>query len=457
MKTFLPHKGIPPGFLTILVISLVIRIALPFLGGFERNFYKSPDTDDYLISARTLLQSGCFNNMDGPEIKRTPGYPCFLMAGMVTPKPVAIVIVLQVLIDIFSVILIYQVAFFLSGNLRLSLFIMALAAFDPLHIIYCYKLLSETLFSCLFLLFLIFAVRWLRKPAIDAAILSTTFLTLATFVRPVTFYLNILFPFMILIISLIKKLPLKTSALSLLLTVLFVCPLFVWQYRNHAVANYHGFSAIQDINLYFYNAAAVQAKLENKPFYQKQHELGFNNPIQFKASHPDYPELNDAKVYSYLKKDAVRVILSHPVLYAQIHLKGIFRILIDPDMVEWFRMTGQYPESGGLLGEVADSGLIATICRLMEERPVFFFINLGAGLLLACLYILVVISLIRQSGHPVLWFLFSILLYLLLVSGGPAALGRFRHPIMPLFYLIIAIGFIDRKKRIASQGHETVL
>ena len=47
---------------------------------------------------------------------------------------------------------------------------------------------------------------------------------------------------------------------ALTLAVLAMVPALVWQARNHAVAGYDRLATVEDLNLYFYNAASILAR-----------------------------------------------------------------------------------------------------------------------------------------------------------------------------------------------------
>jgi hypothetical protein len=119
------------------------------------------------------------------------------------------------------------------------------------------------------------------------------------------------------------------------------------------------------------------------------------------------------------------------------------RTLLDPGAVEYMKLFGAYPTSGGLLGVAVDRGVIGAAAVLYERRPVAFWANVWLGLALG-VYLLLAFRAIWswktwRQGRLVGVILLAA--YFLVMSGGPQALGRFRHPVMPLVCLLAGAAF----------------
>ena len=48
--------------------------------------FHAPDSMSYIVAARNLLSSGCFNGVAGPDNFRTPGFPALLMIGVLAGR-----------------------------------------------------------------------------------------------------------------------------------------------------------------------------------------------------------------------------------------------------------------------------------------------------------------------------------------------------------------------------------
>lgn len=371
---------------TILLVALVPRVALPLLA-WDAAAFRAPDTASY-------------EQFGGNDIVRTPGYP-LLLAVARTP---AVTIALQVLLSLATVALVFRIereAF--GGRGWAALFY----AIEPLSIIYASKLVTETLFTATLVLSL-----WMLKRRwwVGAALAMAA----SAYVRPVTLLLPLL---------LLWRRP---HALG----VAFACT-GAWVVRNAVVAGYLGFSAIGDHGLYYYHAAAVQARERGVPYYQQQKEWGYGEPIlETPADHA-----------RRIRAEATAILRAHPADAVAVHARGIVMTLADPGAVELLRMFGAYPEKGGLLGEITDRGIVAAIGRL---GLLALGTNVAFGLAWLALLVLVWRGWPNRATAP----LVVTAAFLIVLSGGPMATHRFRHPIMPIACLLAGAG-IRRKWHVA--------
>ena len=143
--------------LAVLALGLVLRLAVFFAA-----YYQAPDlsrlhqndTADYILPAESLLEDGRFETNTAPEFFRTPGYPILLIPGLVLGHVELVTYGLQLLLSLATIWLVYKIALELLGNPTAALGGALLMAVEPLSILYTSLLLSETLFTFLFVLFL---------------------------------------------------------------------------------------------------------------------------------------------------------------------------------------------------------------------------------------------------------------------------------------------------------------
>jgi len=105
---------------------------------------------------------------------------------------------------------------------------------------------------------------------------------------------------------------------------------------------------------------------------------------------------------------------------------------------------------------LVDKGIVKTIRTLLLTRPIVFWSN-AVLLPLQLMYLscaCIVLFSKRLMFDPSNLAALLIVSYYLAISGGPAALGRFRHPAMPIICVLAAYGLclvLSRLRRTGSR------
>jgi 4-amino-4-deoxy-L-arabinose transferase-like glycosyltransferase len=428
---------------TIILIAAVVRILLPLAAysiACDAGIFRAPDTSSYLACARSLAREGSFSMGGAPEIVRTPGYPLMLVPGVVLGHVTALTVPVQIAIGCVTVWLVYRLALALAGTRRAAAAAGLLCAFEPLSSLYCSILLAETLFAALLVLALSLFVRSLREGRLSSLALSACALAAAVYVKPIAYWLPA-----VVAVVLVAQLARERTARAVLRPVVFLvlsaALIGAWQVRNWRVAGYRAFSAITDLNHYFYQGAAVTAATHRESYYDIQEAMGERDPDLYFADHQEQRGLPAAEVIARMGRQGRAIIRAHPRMFAAIYLKGIARTLLDPGAVDYLKFFGAYQEGSGLLGEIVDRGLTPMLAWLRAHRPAVFWMNVLLGIVLL-VYLGCMIAGVtdpRARGFPVAAVVLAGL-YLLLHSGGVNAVGRFRHPIMPLICVLGGLG-----------------
>lgn len=153
----------------ILGLAFLLRTLLPtfaYLYTRDTTIFYGPDTETYVVPAQELIAHHRFSTHGAPEISRTPGYPFFLIPGLLLRHSVPITIVLQVLLSCFTVYLVYRVAYLLFNAERIAITAAALYAIEPVSVLYAGVILTETLFAALVMLWLYFLLGYLNRPTL---------------------------------------------------------------------------------------------------------------------------------------------------------------------------------------------------------------------------------------------------------------------------------------------------
>ena len=113
------------------------------------------DTTSYVTAAQEMVAYGTFTSGGQPELERTPGFPVLLVPGVWLGQLELVTIALNIMLSAATVWLVYRLSLQLFGRPQMAAVAAALYAIEPLSILYCSFLLTETLFAFLTALMLL--------------------------------------------------------------------------------------------------------------------------------------------------------------------------------------------------------------------------------------------------------------------------------------------------------------
>ena len=442
--------------LWIIILAFLIRAALPIISyriSHNKEIFYAPDSRAYVNLAEELIETGNFARGDKPEIKRTPGYPVFLTSGIILGDLEGFTIFLQILLSCLTVFLVYEIGLRIFNKPSCALLGALLYSLEPLSIVFCSTILTETLFTFFIMAFLLFIIRYIQDQRFRDLIISALFLSASVYVRPVSYYLVIPVSVCIVIIGYYKRAIMKRFIFQAVAFFL-ICALLlgIWHARNLEVARFNGFSAIDAVYLYFYNGAAIEARKDKRPYYQVLKERGYGNIEAYFMKHPEQSSWSKTERFRFMKREGLREIQENLDIYIPIHFRGIIRVILDPGGVYYLKLLNLYPKQGGVLGMILDRGLFPAVKDLMKRNPLLFWINLILGIFLV-FQLLFALSILfyRNPKGIVILFILGIVAYFLLFSGGPNSIARLRHPIMSVVCILSSFGIekiIFRKGRV---------
>ncbi len=431
----------------LLGFALCLRILLPTIGYFytrDVTIFIAPDTASYVEPARELIASHRFFTDGAPEIIRTPGYPLLLTAGLLLGRLALITIGFQIVLSCFTVYMVYRTSRLLFEKEQIALVAAALYAMEPLSILYTSTLVAETLFAAVVMIWVYYLMRYLRHQSPVDVFVTGVALSASVYVRPIGYFLPILVATALAVWALVGPLHDKRRRLAHIGVFALTCLGLIgpWQLRNKVETGYAGFSAISSENMYFYLAASVLAAKQHVSFYEMQNQLGYQDERIYLQQHPEQTNWPPAQKFNYMSGEAEHILLDNPLTYARIHFEGMLRAVLDPGSTEFLKFFHLYPKQGGLLGVLVDQGVVKTTRTLLLNSPVMFWSNallLPMQLVyLSCACIVLFSK--RMMFDPTILAVLLILSYYLVISGGPAALGRFRQPIMPIICVLAGYG-----------------
>jgi 4-amino-4-deoxy-L-arabinose transferase-like glycosyltransferase len=437
----------------VLIIALAVRMLfIVAVLIFPVNLdYGAYDSEEYIALAKELASSGRFfrtgihptgvSRVDVPEIVRTPGYPLFLIPGVILGNIEVITVLFQIILSCLTVLLVYRIAANLFIRRDVAFIASLLVALDPMSIFYSVYIRTETLFTFIIAAFIYSLVRYLENFSLQRLLMAALIFLASIFVRPISYYFPILFVivFMIFHPGNIKRKIFILHAVAFL--VVSMAPTMFWENRNKLTTGYAGFSAIQDVNIYFFNAAGLSSIKENVPFKELQTKMGMMDLEDYFKYHPEQKTWNESERYNYMREEGLRVIGRDFWAYTILHAKGMFRVLLDPGMVKYTKLFKFEPE-GQYLGAFVDRSIIRNARLLYEENTLLFgsYLVFGAIQLLMCCFLIAGLFPTNISYNTSIIFLVSIGLYFLLLSGGPGDGPRFRLQILPVYAILSAYG-----------------
>lgn len=192
---------------TIIFFAFLIRflfVVFAYIRNDDFLIFHSQDSYKYIELAKSLAYKSSFTFNNSIELERLPGYPLFLSLGVVFGHLEIITILVQILLSCLSVYLIYKIANLMFKNEKVAIISSIFYSIEPLSILYASKIMTETLFITLFLLFFYIFLVYLSNKKLSFLIFSSFVLAMSAYVRPVSIYLGFLFT-LFLFLYLIKS------------------------------------------------------------------------------------------------------------------------------------------------------------------------------------------------------------------------------------------------------------
>jgi hypothetical protein len=415
----------------------------------EHFLYDSPE---YLAGMRNLVTRHEFlDSMGRVDVRRTPGYPLFLVPFALVNATVAGTVAVQHLLAVVLAVAVQVAAWRVSGSRAIGLFSGLIVALDPGLIFIANYIMTETLASLmLFALMLSLGVRkgdrWLARAGVSGLLVGATCL-----VRPIVAFLWIPLAIWLLLFD---RQPdgnrwrtVRTVAVFVLAALLLPA---AWSYRNRIRTGVASFSSIELEDLYAWRAAGVEATAETGFVYA---------PLPTSTAEDGFRALFMRKV----QKDFTQRLAA--ALEAAVHERGRPLSVRERDDLErsmsW-KIILQHPWStflmtlNGALHFVFDSAwpFAYQAVDSLSRTPLIYL----QALLSLLEFPLAVIGwlFLRRSAPRTAAVIGIILLYFIAVGSGPEQeQWRYRIPVIPLYAIFVAAG-LEALRRRWSGGHRGI-
>lgn len=214
--------------------------------------------------------------------------------------------------------------------------------------------------------------------------------------------------------------------------------------RNFLTTGSSEFCHIKGRSLLHYRAAAIIAERDRTSLTEARSKIYSSLP-----NTEDWPE---AKLYNLYAREGLSILRKYPLLSLKCTLRGIFYMLVGPGDTQLAKYLGlkDYVEKTGAMGDVFRLSFQQYISKWFFERTLQFAIFIFSITYLLFLYSGAICSLWQIISEEekrifVHLFLWWVMLYFLIVSGGPEAYARLRVPIMPLLSIYAGAGLVRLK------------
>lgn len=410
------------------------------------------DSFEYLELADGL-RSGCgfARRIDDrcapPEILRTPGYPLFLT---LMPNVRSILVAQAAMAGVGCLLIAWWVA--RSWSVEAAIVAESIVAFDVPSFVLSSQVMSEALFQLLLLVALTLPLVAISKRTHIATkvLVAVAAAALAILVRPTGLVLPFLMPMPFLLAGTVgRRRQIVAAAFA------FAIPMLVlvgWSTRNYFSAGYFGISALSAINLYFYRAADVEARIAGTSLEEMQDELG--STLGLSHEHAYDADKISPKIAARMQHLARIILLAHPLQVGLMTIRGIAYVSLTPVRSQLARVldTPGASKGSGLNAGVLSMRKVRNVLGLIMQSPSLASLIVFQIAMTVFLWIGVGKAVIRSFQGTVEYRMWVICLlvasfFLLVLPAGGEAEARFRTPAIPLLAIVSGLGYFSRPWR----------
>jgi hypothetical protein len=459
--TFDEDKWWTPRLIWPVIAAMAIRLAVLAVS-LARNgvgVLFQADTVSYLDPGRNMILHGRFIADGVPDLVRTPGYSFFL--GLTSFAGLPASGAANAIVSALTVILVWRLARTIFADERIALGAAWIFAFEPISIAFSSELLSENLFLVPFLIGIERLAAFLRGHRMRFVVVAGLCFAASTYVRPISYYL----PFVLALglFAVVIRVPGMRWKAPAVLLLCAVPPVALWQVRNFVETGYKGFSSISEINLYFYAAVDVEARLEHRGFFDVRKDYGYVDFTDhdgqsylyapYLALHPEQAGWTQGQRLAFIHAEGLRIIKAHPGIYFQNFASALVASIFSPGSGYLDRMLidGKSRSNLGLI----DTGTARGGIQLMKKSPWEAAEKGAFEVVLLAFYLCAAWGLLRavrgefrgRLENASLWLMLGTSTYLLSVAAlsDMAADSRLRLPVIPFLCILAAAGLLGAR------------
>ena len=376
---------------------------------------------------------------------RTPGYPFFvaIIYTLFGTQPYTVIVV-QIFLNLISIIFIYQIGKELFSE-KVGWIAALLFSVDLHHSIFIFQILTETIYTTIFILALYFYVRAIKNNQLTYFILCGCIYGLSTLIRPISqYYIACVLLFTLLWYYKNLQSGLKSFTLIGMAYFITIAP---WCLRNYNEYNHFALSNIKGYNLLFWNASYYESKRLKLPIDTVN--------AQFKTELLRMGWRPDANPFEKEKYDAAlanKIIKAHFGDYLKTHLIGTVKIHLSVGTHSLTEVL-HIPAKKFSEEEKYANGVITLVKKFFAEKTIYeILLGLFVALFLLIVYLFTALGIwrmIKEKQVLLMLFLLGSAGYFALISGI-ISYARYRLPSMPFYILLASVGiawWLDGKKK----------
>ncbi len=369
---------------------------------------------------------------------RTPGYPFFIsVVYSIFGSQPCTAIFAQIFLNLISIVFLYKIGKELFSE-RAGFIAAILFSIDLHHTIFIYYILTETIYTTIFLTALLFYVRAIKTSRLKFFILTGVIYGISTLIRPISqYYIGGIFLFTLLWYYKDCKNGIKLSVVLIAAYFIAVAP---WCYRNYSEYNHFALSNIKGYNLLFWNASYYESKRLKQPIDSVN--AHFKNELEKMGWRADANPFEKEKYDGAL---ASKVIKAHFGDYLRTHLIGTVKIHLSVGTQSLTEVL-HIPAKKFSEEEKYNNGVIALAKKFFAEKTVYeILLGLFVAVFLAIVYFFATIGIwrmVKEKQTLLMLFLLGSAGYFALISGI-ISYARYRLPSMPFYILLASLGIVS--------------
>jgi 4-amino-4-deoxy-L-arabinose transferase-like glycosyltransferase len=375
---------------------------------------------------------------------RTPGYPFFIAViyALFGNHPYTVLFI-QIFLNLISILLMYKIGKQLFSE-KAGFIAAVLFSSDIHHAIFINYLLTETIYTTLFLAGLLFYIKGLKQSAFRYFVYCGVIYGISTLVRPISqYYIGGILLFTLLWYLKDLKTGIRNASIIFFSYLIMITP---WCLRNYTEFGHFAISNIKGYNLLFWNASYYEAKRQQKPieqindeFLEELKKMGWRKDLN-----PFEKERIDGELAAkILKANFTDYLKTHLIGTVKIHLSLGTQSLTDVLHIPARKWTEE---------EKYTNGVVALAKKFFATKTGYeIMLGLFVAVFLALIYFFAVIGiwrLVREKQVLIMLFLLGSAGYFALISGI-ISYARYRLPSIPFYILLASVGLVwwmERRK-----------